>query len=138
MHIWKYKDWNYENLKYKFGNSDCNSFTNEEINIYSTIYSLPPLKENDITYTGDNEKANLLNSYFKTRSDLNDAGKELLHIIRASTRENLPSGVCEQHRGRPACASAQSDQRLCYSRFGKNHIKACYKRNFSFLASLCS
>ena len=25
------------------------------------------------------------------------------------------SGVCEQHRRRPACASAQSDQRLCYS-----------------------
>ena len=26
-------------------------------------------------------------------------------------------GVCEQHRRRPACASAQSDQRLCYSLF---------------------
>ena len=24
------------------------------------------------------------------------------------------SKVCEQHRRRPACASAQSDQRLCY------------------------
>ena len=23
-------------------------------------------------------------------------------------------GVCEQHRHRPACASAQADQRLCY------------------------
>ena len=33
--------------------------------------------------------------------------------------ENLSSGVCEQHRHRPACASAQSDQRLCYSLFGK-------------------
>ena len=40
----------------------------------------------------------------------------------ASTRENLSSGVCEQHRRRPACASAQPDQRLCYSRFGKYHI----------------
>ena len=30
--------------------------------------------------------------------------------------------VCEQHRGRPACASMQSDQRLCYSRFVKCHI----------------
>ena len=29
---------------------------------------------------------------------------------------------CEQHRRRPACASAQSDQRLCYSHFEKNHM----------------
>ena len=26
-------------------------------------------------------------------------------------------GVCEKHRRRPACASAQTDQRLCYSLF---------------------
>ena len=56
----------------------------------------------------------------------------------ASSRENLSSEVCEQQKRRPACASAQSDQRLCYSRFGKNHILACYRRNFNFLASLCS
>ena len=30
--------------------------------------------------------------------------------------------VCEQQRRRPACASAQSDQRLCYSVFGKYHM----------------
>ena len=30
----------------------------------------------------------------------------------ALTRENLSSGVCEQHRRRPSYASAQSDQRL--------------------------
>ena len=35
-------------------------------------------------------------------------------IVWASSRENLSSGVCEQQRRRPACASAQSDQRLCY------------------------
>ena len=58
--------------------------------------------------------------------------------IWAATRENLPSGFCEQHRRRPACASEQSDQRLCYSHFGKYHIKACYKRNFNFVASPCS
>ena len=33
-------------------------------------------------------------------------------LIGASTQENLSSEVCEQHRCRPACASAQSDQRL--------------------------
>ena len=56
----------------------------------------------------------------------------------ASSREKLSSGVCEQQRRRPACASAQSDQRLCYSLFGKYHINACYKWNFNFLASHCS
>ena len=35
-------------------------------------------------------------------------------IIWASTRETLSSGVCEQHSRRPACASAQSDQRLFF------------------------
>ena len=38
----------------------------------------------------------------------------------ASTRENLSSGVCKQQR--PACTCAQSDQRLCYSLIGKNHL----------------
>ena len=32
-------------------------------------------------------------------------------------RKNLSSGVCEKPRRRPACASAQSDQRLCFSLF---------------------
>ena len=48
------------------------------------------------------------------------------------------SGVCEQQRCRPAWASTQSDQGLCYSLIGKYHIKTCYKRNFTILASLCS
>ena len=39
-------------------------------------------------------------------------------IYWASSRENLSSGVHEQHRRRPACAYAQSDQRLCYSLSG--------------------
>ena len=58
--------------------------------------------------------------------------------IWAATRENLSSGIWEQHRRRPACASAQSDQRLCYLLFAKNHISTCCKRNFNFLPSLCS
>ena len=45
--------------------------------------------------------------------------KPYKHIIWALTRENLSSGVCEQHRRRPACASAQSYQCLCYSFFWK-------------------
>ena len=39
-----------------------------------------------------------------------------------STGENLSSDVCEQRRRRPACTSAQSDQRLCYSPIEKYHI----------------
>ena len=60
------------------------------------------------------------------------------HFIWASTRENLSSGVCKQHRRRPACVSAQSDQRLCYSLFRKYHMQTCYRWNFNFLASLCN
>ena len=45
------------------------------------------------------------------------------------------SGVCKQQRLRPACASAQTDQHLCYLIFGKCHISTCYKPNFNALAS---
>ena len=45
---------------------------------------LPPLKENYIIYTDDKENAILLNSYFKTQSDLNEAGKELPYIIQSN------------------------------------------------------
>ena len=65
-------------------------------------------------------------------------------VIRASstrkysTRENLSSGIGEQQRHRPVCASAQSAQHLCYSLFGKYLISSFYKRNRNFLASICS
>ena len=59
-------------------------------------------------------------------------------LIWATSQENLSSGVGEQQRRRPACASAQSDQCLCYSLFRKDHMEACYEGNFNFLASLCS
>ena len=58
---------------------------------------------------------NLLNVYFMTHF-LNS------FYILASTRENLSSEVCEQQRRRQVCASAQSDQRICYSLFGKHQI----------------
>ena len=43
------------------------------------------------------------------------------HYMGRNTRKPV-FGVCEQHRHRPACASAQSDQHLCYSLFGKYHM----------------
>ena len=51
---------------------------------------------------------------------------------------NMSWEVWEQQRGRPACTSAQSDQSLFYSLFGRDHIWACCKCKFNFLASLCS
>ena len=62
---------------------------------------------------------------------------ELL-LIWALTPKNLSSSVCEQQNCRPACASTQSDQHLCYSLIEKYHIKNCSMRNFTILASLCS
>ena len=59
-------------------------------------------------------------------------------VVWASSRENLASEGCKQQRCRADCASAQSDQRLCFSLFGKYHIQTCNKRNFNFLANLCS
>ena len=56
----------------------------------------------------------------------------------AATRQNLSSGVCEQHWRRPACAYAQSDQHLCYSLIGKYHVQTYYRRSFDFLAGICS
>ena len=60
-----------------------------------------------------------------------------INIKWASTQENLSSGICEQQKRRPAFASAQSDQRLCFSLIEKYHTLTCYERNFNFLASLC-
>ena len=45
-------------------------------------------------------------------------------------------GVCEQHRRRPACASAQPDQRLCCLLIAKYKTLTRYNSNFNFLASL--
>ena len=36
----------------------------------------------------------------------------------ARSSENMSYAICEQQRRRSACASAQSDQRLCYSLLG--------------------
>ena len=45
--------------------------------------------------------------------------------------------ICEQQRRRSACASAQSDQRLCFSLPRKYNISSFYIRNLKPLASLC-
>ena len=45
--------------------------------------------------------------------------------------------ICEQQRRRSACASAQSDQRLCCSLLIPYNISRFYSRNFKTLASFC-
>ena len=45
--------------------------------------------------------------------------------------------ICEQQRHRSACASAQSDQRLCYSLPRQYNISFFYIKNFKPLVSLC-
>ena len=47
-------------------------------------------------------------------------------------------GACEQQRGRQACASTQSDQRFCYSLYGKYNSPTGSMQNSNILASLCS
>ena len=52
--------------------------------------------------------------------------------------ENVFYAICEQQRRRSACASAQSDQRLCCSLPRQNDTSSLYIRNFKILAGLCS
>ena len=49
-------------------------------------------------------------------------GYNCISTNSADTDENLSLGVWEQQRRGPACASAQSDQCLCYSLKGMYHI----------------
>ena len=57
----------------------------------------------------------------QTRPSYNTKSRGIFNIW-ASTLGNLSSGVGKQQRRRPACASAQSDQCLCYWLIGKYPI----------------
>ena len=50
---------------------------------------------------------------------------------------NVSYVICEQRMRRSACASAQSDQRLCCSLLRPYNISRFYSRNFKTLASFC-
>ena len=52
--------------------------------------------------------------------------------------ENVSYAICEQQRRRSACASAQSDQRLCCSLPRQNDTSSLYIRNFKILVGFCS
>ena len=49
----------------------------------------------------------------------------------------MPYVIREQQRRRSACASAQSDQRLCCSLLREYNISRFYSRIFKTLASFC-
>ena len=57
--------------------------------------------------------------------------------IWARPWENLSYVICEQQGRRSACASAQSDQRLCCSLLRYYNISRFYSRNLKTLASFC-
>ena len=56
----------------------------------------------------------------------------------ARSCENVSYDICEQQRCRSACASAQSDQHLCYSRPRLYNAYNFYTWNSKTLASRCS
>ena len=74
--------------------------------------------ERTISFIGDASEMHSI--YLRLASIYLQEGR--VRIIWASTRKNLTSGVCEYQRRRPACASAQSDQHLCYLLSGKYNI----------------
>ena len=47
----------------------------------------------------------------------------------------LAFAICEQQRRSSACASTQSDQRLCYSLLRQDNASNCYIQKFKPLAS---
>ena len=52
--------------------------------------------------------------------------------------EKICFAICEQQRRRSACASTQSDQRLCYSLLRQYNTSSFYSQNFNRLVNLCS
>ena len=46
--------------------------------------------------------------------------------------------ACEQQSRRPACASAQTDQRVCYALLGNYKSPNSLMQNFNILVSRCS
>ena len=76
---------------------------------------------------------NLLDQCFQTACHAHTRKAYMSHVMRKPVY-----AICEQQRRRPACAFAQSDQRLCCSLPRQNNISSFYIRNFKPLASFFS
>ena len=57
---------------------------------------------------------------------------KLYHLYLGTDTRKPVFGVCQQQRRRPACASAQSDQCLCYSIIEKKSHLNLQQPNFQF------
>ena len=75
-----------------------------------------------------NEKIRLINN-------LHQGNLSRKEYIWAEPWENVSYVICEQQRRRSACASAQSDQRLCCLLLRQYNISRFYSRNSKTLAS---
>ena len=62
--------------------------------------------------------------------------REMVYNMSRAMRKPF-FAICEQQRRRSACASAQSDQRLCYSLSGYYNSSSFYIQNFKCLPSVC-
>ena len=60
-----------------------------------------------------------------------------MSVVKPGHEKIVSYVICEQQRRRSACASAQSDQRLCCSLLRKYNISKFYSRNSKTLASFC-
>ena len=74
------------------------------------------------------------NPVSSTSSMLLSALKELTDLIRASTCDFQPCGMCDQQRLRPACVYGQSDQSLCWSLEYSMTVKLLTEHHLDFLS----
>ena len=80
------------------------------------------------------------NRFSCSHSPLSLVSRSWLSHIWATSWENLLCAICEQQRCRSACASAQSDQRLCCSMptYYNTYTLSSSIQNLKTLASFCS
>ena len=95
----------------------CSSFRFTEAIRFSASNSLLGIPLQRFVNCGSIELFNLGN---KNIQDWR--GNTFAHYNWALDARKIAFGVCDQHWCRPACASAQTDQPICYSIFGNNHI----------------
>ena len=117
-------------------------FINYLINFYNWIKMPRQWKEATVTCTlkkGDKSNLNQFQAvYIKLKKVVHEVimnhfnSHKLNHVMRKPVH-----AICEQQRRRSACASAQSDQRLCCSLPRQYNNSSFYIRNFKPLPSFC-
>ena len=80
---------------------------------------------------------NIETSYLSNMLKQNPSNVFIQQTYELGHEKMCPHVICEQQRRRSACASAQSDQRLCFSLLRWFNTSRFYSRNFKTLASFC-